>query len=105
MSGRERAWLREVHTEEEQVIMIHKRVDPIIAAEGTEEIRPGRVVQLRSGGMRMTVEKVVAPDSADCVWHVPSGAVLRDSFPLETLLVLLPRAEPEPAPEAKPGEA
>jgi len=51
------------------------------------DIKPGDVVQLKSGGPLMTVEKIIGGDSARCDWfddkHKQCGGV----FPLHSLRI------------------
>ena len=54
----------------------------------------GDIVQLKSGGPLMTVQKV-RTDEVDCMWFDGSTLIKNTSFPLDTLV------QPKPAKSAK----
>lgn len=48
------------------------------------DLQPGGVVQLRSGGIAMTIESLEG-EIAHCVWSDKAGRIQRDQFPTKLL--------------------
>jgi uncharacterized protein YodC (DUF2158 family) len=66
----------------------HPRLTPLIGVTKMNEIKPGNVVQLKSGGPRMTVSAVYRNSdgvpSAYCAW-LDGKKAQQNSFPITSL--------------------
>jgi len=79
---------------EQQYILLEYKIKPMTnntnQSGTTVQFKSGDVVQLKSGGPRMTVSHV-RPHSVDTIWFVDSDSevkVYRDVFTLDTLMIV-----------------